>query len=112
FESELFGHQRGAFSGATSDRPGLLETADGGTLFLDEIGDLPLAMQPKLLRALETRSVRRIGENRDRPFDLCLIAATNRALAEQVSQGRFREDLYYRLRVVTIELPPLREKIG
>jgi DNA-binding NtrC family response regulator len=110
FESELFGHQRGAFSGATADRPGLLETADGGTLFLDEIGDLPLPMQPKLLRALETRAVRRIGDNRDRSFDLCLIAATNRSMSEQVAQGRFREDLYYRLKVVTIELPPLRER--
>ena len=110
FESELFGHQRGAFSGATADRPGLLETADGGTLFLDEIGDLPSTLQPKLLRALETRSVRRLGENRDRTFNLCLIAATNRDLQAEVKEGRFREDLYYRLRVVSIDLPPLRER--
>ncbi len=108
FESELFGHQRGAFSGAAADKPGLFETADSGTLFLDEIGDLPLALQPKLLRALETHTLRRIGDTRDRSFDLCLIAASNRDLESLVAGGRFREDLYYRLRVVTIELPPLR----
>jgi DNA-binding NtrC family response regulator len=110
FESELFGHQRGAFSGATADKPGLFETADCGTLFLDEIGDLPLTLQPKLLRALETRSVRRVGDAHDRSFDLCLIASTNRNLAEIVEQKRFRHDLYYRLKVVTMELPPLRER--
>ena len=110
FESELFGHQKGAFSGATGDKPGLFETADGGTLFLDEIGDLPMAMQPKLLRALETHTIRRIGDTRDRPFDVCLIAATNRDLASLVAQRRFREDLYYRLKVVSIALPPLRDR--
>jgi len=110
FESELFGHQRGAFSGATADKPGLFETADGGTLFLDEIGDLPLALQPKLLRSWETHTIRRVGDTRDRSFDLCLIAATNRDLTSQVAGGRFREDLYYRLKVVTIELPPLRDR--
>lgn len=110
FESELFGHQRGAFSGSTADKPGLLETADGGTLFLDEIGDLPPELQPKLLRALETRTVRRVGENRSRSFDLLLIAATNRDLDGQVRAGKFRQDLYYRLKVVTIGLPSLRER--
>jgi len=110
FESELFGHLKGSFSGATADKPGLFETADGGTLLLDEISDLPLALQPKLLRALETRTIRRVGDTRDRSSDICLIAATNRDLVSQVAQGRFREDLYYRLKVVTIELPPLRER--
>lgn len=110
FESELFGHLKGAYSGATTDKPGLFETADGGTLLLDEISDLPMALQPKLLRALETRTIRRVGDTRDRSFDLCLIAATNRDLSAQVAQGRFREDLYYRLKVVAIDLPPLRER--
>jgi two-component system, NtrC family, response regulator AtoC len=110
FESELFGHLRGAFSGATSDKAGLFETADGGTLFLDEVGDLPINLQPKLLRAIETHTVRRIGDTRDRSFDLCLVAATNRNLEKLVSAGQFREDLYYRLKVIGIELPPLRER--
>jgi two-component system, NtrC family, response regulator AtoC len=110
FESELFGHIRGAFSGATADKPGLMETADGGTLFLDEVGDLPIGLQPKLLRALETHTLRRIGDTRDRSFNICLVSATNRNLLKLVSEGRFREDLLYRLRVVAIELPPLRER--
>jgi len=110
FESELFGHQRGSFSGATADKKGMFETADGGTLFLDEIGDLPLNMQPKLLRALETHTVRRIGDTRDRSFDLCLIAATNRNLERLAAEKKYREDLYYRLKGITIELPPLRER--
>ncbi|GMU24585.1 MAG: sigma-54-dependent Fis family transcriptional regulator [Phycisphaerae bacterium] len=110
FESELFGHQKGSFSGATADKAGLFETADGGTLFLDEIGDLPPALQPKLLRALETHVIRRVGDTRDRGFDVCLIAATNRDLVSQVASGRFREDLYYRLKVVTFVLPPLRDR--
>jgi two-component system, NtrC family, response regulator AtoC len=112
FESELFGHQRGAFSGATADKPGLFETADGGTLFLDEVGDLPETLQPKLLRALETHMIRRVGDVRDRSVDVLLIAATHRDLAARVQQGRFRKDLYYRLKVLTIELPPLRARNG
>jgi len=110
FESELFGYQRGAFSGANTNKPGLVETADGGTLFLDEVADLPLGLQPKLLRALETHTIRRVGDTRDRSFDLCLIAATNRNLESQVASARFRQDLFYRLKVITIELPPLRER--
>ncbi|MHC4673134.1 MAG: sigma-54-dependent transcriptional regulator [Planctomycetota bacterium] len=110
FESELFGHQRGSFSGATADKSGMFETADGGTLFLDEIGDLPLSMQPKLLRALETHTVRRIGDTRDRSFDLCLIAATNRDLDKLTGQGKFRGDLFYRIKGITIELPPIRDR--
>jgi two-component system, NtrC family, response regulator AtoC len=110
FESELFGHQRGAFSGAHADKPGLFETADGGTLFIDEVGDLPPNLQPKLLRALESHVLRRVGDTRDRPFDLCLVAATNRDLGVLSAEGRFREDLYYRLKVVSIHLPPLRER--
>ena len=110
FESELFGHQRGAFSGSTADKPGLFETADGGTLFLDEIGDLPDTLQPKLLRAIETHTIRRVGDVRDRGVDVLLIAATHRDLTARVQEGRFRKDLYYRLKVLTIELPPLRSR--
>lgn len=112
FESELFGHAKGAFSGATSDKPGMFATADGGTLFLDEIADLPVALQPKLLRAIETHAVRRVGETRDREVDICLIAATNRDLGSLAEEGRFRKDLYYRLKVVSFHLPPLREREG
>ncbi len=110
FESELFGHVRGSFSGAISDRKGVFEEADGGTLFLDEIGELPLAMQAKLLRAIETRSIRRIGSNAAKPVDVRIVAATNRPLARAVNEGGFREDLYYRLAVVEIGLPPLRSR--
>jgi transcriptional regulator with GAF, ATPase, and Fis domain len=110
FESELFGHVRGSFSGAISDRKGVFEEADGGTLFLDEIGELPLAMQAKLLRAIETRSIRRIGSNTAKPVDVRIVAATNRPLARAVNEGTFREDLYYRLAVVEIGLPPLRSR--
>ncbi|HBF33102.1 TPA: hypothetical protein DDW35_00925 [Candidatus Sumerlaeota bacterium] len=109
-ESEFFGHRKGAFTGAIENRKGCFEEADGGTLFLDEIGEMPLDMQVKLLRVLEERKIRRIGENVEIPVDFRIIAATNRPLAELVEQGRFRQDLYYRLNVLIINIPPLRDR--
>ena len=110
-ESELFGHVKGAFTGAHQSREGLFAYANGGTLFLDEIGEMPLSMQSHLLRVLEERQIRQVGGNREIPVDVRIIAASNRSLAEQVESGKFREDLYYRLNVLAIRMPALRERL-
>jgi transcriptional regulator with GAF, ATPase, and Fis domain len=110
FESEFFGHAKGAFTGALKDKPGRFELADGGTLFLDEIGEVPLAMQAKLLRVLQEQEIERVGDTRTRKINVRIIAATNRDLKKEVDAGRFRQDLFYRLSVFPIEIPPLRER--
>ena len=109
-ESELFGHARGAFTGAVGETWGKVKAAEGGTLFLDEIGELPMEIQPKLLRLLQEREYERVGDSKPRKANVRVIAATNRKIEELVKEGKFREDLYYRLNVITIEMPPLRNR--
>ncbi len=111
-EAELFGYEKGAFTGAVSSKPGLFEVAEGGTVFLDEIGEMSLHLQVKLLRVLQERKIRRIGGRKEKSIDVRIIAATKRDLKKGVEEGWFREDLYYRLKVITIQLPPLRERVG
>jgi two-component system response regulator PilR (NtrC family) len=109
-ESELFGHKRGSFTGAVADKPGLIPSAEGGTLFLDEVADLPLHMQVKLLRVIQEKSVRPVGEQRETPIDVRIVSATHKHLADLVAEARFREDLYYRINVIELRVPPLRER--
>ena len=109
-ESEFFGHRKGSFTGAVSDKTGLVETAEGGTLFLDEVADLPLNMQVKLLRVIQEKSIRPVGDNAERPVDVRILSATHRDLAGLVERGSFREDLYYRINVIELSVPPLRER--
>lgn len=111
-ETEMFGHHRGSFTGAVSDKAGLFQVANGGTLFLDEVGELPLSVQVKLLRAIQEKKIRKVGGLEDLKIDVRIIAATNRDLEEAVRKGNFREDLYYRLNVILIKTPPLRERKG
>jgi two-component system response regulator PilR (NtrC family) len=109
-ESELFGHERGAFTGAVREKKGLFQEADGGTLLLDEIGEMTLAMQVKLLRVLQEKTVRKVGGNVEEPVDVRIVAATNQNLDELIARSEFREDLYYRINVIPLRLPPLRER--
>ena len=111
-ESELFGHEKGSFTGAINAKQGLFEVADGGTLFIDEIGEMPGSLQAKMLRVLEDGSMRRIGSIKERRVDVRILAATNRNMSREVAEGRFREDLYYRINVMSLELPPLRKRLS
>src|SRR4026207_1535443 len=110
-ESELFGHKKGSFTGAVADKQGLIQSAEGGTLFLDEIADLPLHMQVKLLRVIQEKSVRPVGESKEFPIDVRILSATHRNLAALVAEAKFREDLFYRVNVIEIRVPPLRERL-
>src|SRR5262249_6149461 len=109
-ESELFGHEKGAFTGADRAKPGLFEVAEGGTLFIDEIGEMPGAMQAKLLRVLENGNYRRVGSTQERHADVRIVAATNKPLEDEQKAGRFREDLFFRINVIAVALPPLRDR--
>src|SRR5437016_7207513 len=111
-ESELFGHKRGSFTGAVADKQGLVQSAEGGTLFLDEVADLPLHMQVKLLRVVQEKTVRPIGEAREESVDVRILSATHKNLAELVAEGRFREDLFYRINVIELRVPSLRARPG